>query len=89
MDDVQSVEAAQQLVAKWSANPHELHKRPPFKACSFDTNDRFWVVGSTRVSVLHGRTGDKRWASEIAHFLNEASASLGFQPFAAEGTANG
>lgn len=36
----------------WDANPHSIHKRPPFRAHSFDNNAKFYVVGSTRVSVV-------------------------------------
>jgi hypothetical protein len=60
-----------EMTAKWCANPYEIHKRPPFRAHLFDNDGRYWVVGTTRVSVLHGAHGSKEWAEEAASLLND------------------
>lgn len=67
---------AEELTAKWAGNPYEIHKRPPFRAHPFDTQDMFWVVGSTCVSVLHGWNGDKETAEAIADELNAACPAI-------------
>jgi hypothetical protein len=68
-------EIAKALRAKWDASPYEIHKRPPFREHSFDSNDRFWVVGSTTISVLQGWSGSQTQASAIAQQLNDAGSS--------------
>lgn len=55
---------------EWDANRHAIHKRPPFSAHSFDNDGRFWVVGSSKVSVLHGADGSEEWAKAWADALN-------------------
>jgi len=66
---------ADTLVASWSVNPYEIHKRPPFRAHPFDTSDRFWVVGSNYVSVLGGWFGLEEDAATLAAALNDAAQS--------------
>lgn len=66
---------ARQLVADWAANPYAIHKRPPFRAHSFGGDDRFWVVGSTGVSVLGGLSFLEDWATVIADALNQAAST--------------
>ncbi|WP_294257153.1 hypothetical protein [uncultured Sphingomonas sp.] len=61
------------LVGAWVGKPNEIHKRPPFRAHSFDADDRYWVVGSTSVSVLHGWHGDQATAQALANALNAAA----------------
>ena len=58
-------------VIKWAANPNEIHKRPPFKVHSFDTDDRWWVVGSTRVSVCDLIAVEREIAEQVADTLNK------------------
>lgn len=62
------------LTEKWCANPYEELKRPPFRAHSFDNDGRFWVVGTSRVSVLHGAHGPQEWAELWANALNATPA---------------
>jgi len=64
---------AADLVLRWNADPYAVHKRPPFRAHSFDDDERFWVVGTTSVSVLHGWHGDRETAERWATLLNEAA----------------
>lgn len=72
MDDIAKIAAG--LTQDWCANEYAIHKRPPFKAHSFDDDGRFWVVGTTRVSVLHGAHGNEAWAQRWANALNETLA---------------
>ena len=65
---------AAELTAKWLANPNEIHKQPPYRAHSFDRDHRFWVVGTTRVSILHGMHGDEKWATATALLFNATPA---------------
>ncbi|WP_313539691.1 hypothetical protein [Sphingomonas sp.] len=65
-------EWASALVAKWAGNTHAIHKRPPFRAHSFDADHRYWVVGSSFVSVLHGWHGSEATAAALADLLNAA-----------------
>jgi hypothetical protein len=58
------------LVVKWQADPYETHKRPPYRAHSFDGDERFWIVGTTNVSVLHGFHTNEQLAIEIADLMN-------------------
>ena len=62
------------MTAKWVVNPYEIHKRPPFRAHSFDNDGRFWVVGTTRVSVLHGMHGPEEWATAVSDAMNDTPA---------------
>lgn len=64
--------AARELVESWTANPHAIHKRPPFTAHSFDDDGRYWVVGSTKVSVLDGFHSTQGHAQRFADLLNAA-----------------
>ncbi|MFN3627443.1 MAG: hypothetical protein ACK4S3_06140 [Parvibaculum sp.] len=66
-----------EMRAEWDANPHAIHKRPPFRAHNFDGDDRYWVVGSTSVSVLHGWHGPQLLAEMIAEALNNPPAIEG------------
>jgi hypothetical protein len=63
-----------ELRATWDADPNAIHKRPPFRAHSFDNDHRFWVVGSTCVSVLHGWYGAHADAERLAAVLNGDTA---------------
>lgn len=63
-------EALGALARSWAADPYQEHKRPPFRAHSFDDDGRYWVVGTTCVSVLHGWHGPKEVAEQIANALN-------------------
>lgn len=64
---------AKAMVAQWAANPHAVHKRPPYRAQSFDDDGRYWVVGSTTVSVLHFWHGPHGCALALAEALNTAA----------------
>lgn len=72
MSDIEKIAA--ELTEKWAANEYAIHKRPPYRAHNFDRDERYWVVGTTCVSVLHGRHGSKKWADGIAKILNETPA---------------
>nr|WP_315384163.1 hypothetical protein [uncultured Sphingomonas sp.] len=69
-------EWASGLVGQWAGRPNEIHKRQPFRAHSFDGDDRYWVVGSTSISVLHGWHGVQAIAQALADALNAAALAL-------------
>ena len=76
----QLAEYCDSLVREWAGNEYAIHKRPPFKAHTFDTKDRFWVVGSTRVSVFYCG-GSRANAERVADALNNAwAAAMGIDP---------
>lgn len=81
-------EWASSLVKDWATDVHAIHKRPPFRAHSFDGDGRFWVVGSSCVSVLHGWHGSEAAAETIADLLNAADgkARADLHRFAESGT---
>jgi len=71
---------ADHLVAVWAANPHQIHKRPPYRAHNFDDDDRYWVVGTTTISVLPGWSGRGDLAQAVADALNAAVAARAAAP---------
>lgn len=70
--------AAQRMTEAWLANEYEIHKRPPFRAHSFDNDGRFWVVGTTNVSVLHGLHGSQEAATIWANALNNSPSARAY-----------
>jgi len=70
----QDASCVARLTETWLANPYAIHQRPPYRAHSFDNDGRFWVVGTSRVSVLHGAHGNEQWATDIAGLLNNTPA---------------
>jgi len=72
--------ATAEMMRGWAADPHAIHKRPPFRAHNFDGDDRYWVVGSTSVSVLHGWHGSEAIARTLADALNAAALPSTYRP---------
>ena len=62
-------------VRQWQSDPYQTHKRAPFRAHSFDNDGRYWVVGTTNVSVLHGFHAGEELAQAIADEMNKACAA--------------
>lgn len=73
-----------QRVKGWAENPYAIHKRPPFRAHSFDNDGRFWVVGSTKVSVFGGFFGPEVVADRVAQRINELYQQYAPQPLIKE-----
>ena len=67
---------ARVVVGNWLVNEFSIHKRPPFRAHSFDDDGRFWVVGSTGVSVLESWHGTIDDAERMAQRLNKAAEEI-------------
>lgn len=57
-------------VSEWLADPYAVHNRPPYRAHSFDGDERFYVVGSTTVSQFCACHWPKENAEAIAEALN-------------------
>lgn len=63
------------VVKLWCEGEFQIHKRPPFKAYSFDNDHNFWVVGTTHVSVFGAYHDTEERASAIADALNNTIAA--------------
>lgn len=68
--------AAIEVVREWISSPYETHKRPPYRAHTFDNDGKFYVVGSTTISVPHGFNTSKEFAEIIAGKLNIAARAI-------------
>ncbi len=60
-------------VPEWLADPYAIHNRPPYRAHSFDGDNRFDVVGSTTVSQFPACHWPKEDAEAITAALNVAA----------------